>query len=111
MTADEVAEIAMLTPRTVRRYVRARLVTPRRVPMEMGGYRMDFNEDDVDTVLRLKASKRQRLERQSPALARYQQRRAGRGGVTRATGVVTREAGRAPQQRCPRCRWKLAGRI
>ena len=96
MTAQEVAEICEVSTDTVWRYVKARLVTPRRVPMERGGYRMDFSEDDVDAILMIRDRKRQRLERQSPALARYQQRRAGRGGVTRATGIPS-------QRRCPHC--------
>jgi DNA-binding transcriptional MerR regulator len=92
MTADEVAELAGLTVRTVHRYVRAGVARPRRVPMARGGYRMDFQADDIDRVLIARDQKRRRLEIQSPALARSVQRRTG--GVTRGT----------PRQRpCPHC--------
>ena len=65
----------MITPRTVRRYVKARIVTPRRVPMEAGGYRMAFTWDDVDKVLIARDAKRQRVKMQRPGLYRHMARK------------------------------------
>ena len=71
MNTTEMARHCVLSERTIRRYARFGILSPRR--SMLGAY--IFGGDDIDQALIARARKQRKLEAVSPGLARYQRRR------------------------------------
>lgn len=107
MTVSELARLARVCEKTVRRYVRQGWLRPRVV--RMGGYiRYEFGPGSADQVRRIRDQKRRRLEALSPALARHLRVRLGEGPLRVGIAALGRD-GRSGDPRatdrvqCPRC--------